>query len=139
MAKNSYTFIMKFVDKPVEQMPIDIQEMLYEYALGNVTVRSLQIKANISRAKLDDFLTHPNIVKHVLGIRKKASEQISERLNKLQIKALDAYEDVLAVSKNESTKIRAARDLLSGLGIFKDSSEVAAKVVIEIAPELKKE
>lgn len=125
----------QFVDLPQDQWPTWLNDLIYEIAFKRIPLREVQAHYHLSRKSIDDFLTTPKIEDIIKSLRAEAYKRLSENLNALQFQALEVLEQCLADGKQDN-KLKAALEVLRGLGRLKDHSDIEGRVQVVIEKEL---
>jgi hypothetical protein len=133
--KFDYTIIRPFLDKPLKEMPEWLQQLLHEYATGQMTLDTFSKKYSVSTHKALEIVHHPNVEKIVSEIREESLKGLSKELQSTAISAVRVIQNALENGIVSKTTTKLATDVLKGLGMLIEKSEVSGNIQVIIPKE----
>lgn len=135
MGIRDFFFTTDWADRDPKEWPPAFLELIYEAAYGRLPRRVIARDLNMSRRKVDEVLDHPNVQKEIMKVREDVKLKMGANLKDLAAKAVEIYEEILDSGRKEDNRLRAAKDILAGLGILTEKHEVDGTFTVIIPRE----
>ena len=130
--------IEQYIGKPMSEWPPWLSELIYEISFKRMPLKFFCERYKLSRRVMDDFLSQPTVVEKIKEIRAKAYAKLQEDLDAIQLASIETLEQVLADGKVPD-RLKAAIEVLKGLGRLKDHSDISGSITVVIDRELTQE
>jgi len=130
--------IDQYINKPQSEWPPWLNELIYEIAFKRMPLKFFCDRYKLSRRVMDDFLAQPEVIQKIKEIRAKAYAKLQEELDAIQLASIEVLEQVLSDGKIPD-RLKAAIEVLRGLGKLKDHSDITGNITVVIDKELTQE